>query len=485
MIFGISGISVSRLFNLYDYILPAKGEFQNVVILYGSNGTGKTTILRLVFHLLSAAGNRGHRTALHSVPFKTLRVYLRNGLRVEAHRPGDVNSMPIVMTIRDGDRLLSRWDHYKTKGDRRSFDLDEVVELRHARRIGGLLAEAPDLHDANLIRLPSGSSIDPMNVEKTFALFRESVAEAHFMQHLQKANVSLYLMSADRELESDALSPRRPSDEGSYLRVVDHDEVDADIASTRDRYLSETLRNAHQWISQKTVAATNIGSQNANDWYLTLLKDLLEPMQGRDEKVNIAELETGLRNAEKKAKQLAAYELFTDFEAPEYINLAYLAQNRHMFATAERILSLFLNGVTARLKALDAIYTSISTLLNCVNSLFSQKRLEYTLTKGFHIKNSNNVELTPSQLSSGEKHLLLLLLRTLVTPEKETIFLIDEPEISLNIKWQRRLIDDLRKMIGNNQLQLILATHSVEILTKHTAGVAQLIPHEIQFTAEA
>jgi len=61
---AISRISVTRLFGQFDYILSSEPttpslSHANILILYGDNGSGKTTILKLLFHLLSPSNNRG------------------------------------------------------------------------------------------------------------------------------------------------------------------------------------------------------------------------------------------------------------------------------------------------------------------------------------------------------------------------------------------------------------------------------------------
>ena len=65
------------------------------------------------------------------------------------------------------------------------------------------------------------------------------------------------------------------------------------------------------------------------------------------------------------------------------------------------------------------------------------------------------------ELSAGEKQLLLILIRALTQDEKPFITLLDEPEISLDIDWQYRLVDTLRQL--NPAGQLIIATHSPAI----------------------
>lgn len=65
------------------------------------------------------------------------------------------------------------------------------------------------------------------------------------------------------------------------------------------------------------------------------------------------------------------------------------------------------------------------------------------------------------QLSSGEKQLLLVLLKVFLMDEAPYILLMDEPEISLHIEWQHRLFDVIRKL--NPNTQIITSTHSPSI----------------------
>ena len=58
-------ISLEKLFGQFSYELPGKEDHRdvsNLFILYGDNGSGKTTILSLLFHLLESEDNKGHKT---------------------------------------------------------------------------------------------------------------------------------------------------------------------------------------------------------------------------------------------------------------------------------------------------------------------------------------------------------------------------------------------------------------------------------------
>lgn len=65
------------------------------------------------------------------------------------------------------------------------------------------------------------------------------------------------------------------------------------------------------------------------------------------------------------------------------------------------------------------------------------------------------------KLSSGEKQLLLILLRVFLMEEKPYILLMDEPEISLHIEWQYKLFEEIRRL--NPNCQIITSTHSPSI----------------------
>ena len=70
--------------------------------------------------------------------------------------------------------------------------------------------------------------------------------------------------------------------------------------------------------------------------------------------------------------------------------------------------------------------------------------------------------LTPNQLSSGEKQMLTILLTVLVEDDQPYVLFMDEPEVSLHIEWQKRLIDLILEL--NPNVQVILTTHSPALI---------------------
>lgn len=70
--------------------------------------------------------------------------------------------------------------------------------------------------------------------------------------------------------------------------------------------------------------------------------------------------------------------------------------------------------------------------------------------------------LVPYQLSSGEKQMLAILLTVLVEDNQPYVLFMDEPEVSLHVEWQQRLIDLIVEL--NPNAQIILTTHSPAVI---------------------
>jgi ABC-type glutathione transport system ATPase component len=139
------------------------------------------------------------------------------------------------------------------------------------------------------------------------------------------------------------------------------------------------------------------------------------------------------------------------------------------------ILKPYIDGIEARFDALEDTYNILTVFQNTVNDLFfTDKHIRLHVRDGLKIFTSQGEELHSEILSSGEKQLLLLFCNTLTAREKATIFIIDEPEISLNIKWQRQLIRALLELTKGSQVQFILATHSIELLSQYKNHVIKL-----------
>ncbi len=77
-------------------------------------------------------------------------------------------------------------------------------------------------------------------------------------------------------------------------------------------------------------------------------------------------------------------------------------------------------------------------------------------------------EISWHLLSRGEKTLIYLFFVVFLYKDKVEVFLFDEPEISLHVKWQHNLIKDLSELAPDNQF--IIATHSPSLVQNGWLG---------------
>jgi len=98
-------------------------------------------------------------------------------------------------------------------------------------------------------------------------------------------------------------------------------------------------------------------------------------------------------------------------------------------------------------------------LENLIQQMFTDKVVHFG-DQAIDVKTADGTELGLHTLSSGEKQLLLLLIETFLAGE--SCILIDEPEISMHIDWQRELVEAMAQL--NPKAQIIITTHSPSIM---------------------
>ncbi len=122
----IKKVVIKKLFGRYDFVIPGDGYMTNPSILYGDNGVGKSTILSLIFHLLSPAGDRGHRSSIRKIQFCYFEIELSNGFRIVAERPEGASGEIIDLRISKNDELNAVWNYKDAR--RREADIMEIGE---------------------------------------------------------------------------------------------------------------------------------------------------------------------------------------------------------------------------------------------------------------------------------------------------------------------------------------------------------------------
>ena len=97
-----------------------------------------------------------------------------------------------------------------------------------------------------------------------------------------------------------------------------------------------------------------------------------------------------------------------------------------------------------------------------VDDLFSETGKKIIRTENEICFTQIGETLQPYHLSSGEKQMLLVLMTVLVEDCQPYVLFLDEPEVSLHIEWQKRLIDLILEL--NPNVQIILTTHSPAVV---------------------
>ena len=106
---------------------------------------------------------------------------------------------------------------------------------------------------------------------------------------------------------------------------------------------------------------------------------------------------------------------------------------------------------------------SLDVFKDVVNSFYTNKVVRISNGK-IYVDLRDGTTLPLDCLSSGEKHILIMFYRLLFQTEPGSLVVFDEPEISLHVSWQQRLGPILNDICRLRDLQIIIATHSPQVI---------------------
>jgi predicted ATP-dependent endonuclease of OLD family len=112
-------------------------------------------------------------------------------------------------------------------------------------------------------------------------------------------------------------------------------------------------------------------------------------------------------------------------------------------------------------RGIEAAQEPTAALQDLVSDLFSGNKSLHFEGRNIKIK-QGEIDIPLQGLSSGEKQVIRLLIECLAAGANPV--LIDEPELSMHVDWQHRLVSCMRTL--NPGAQLIIATHSPEIMAE-------------------
>ena len=115
------------------------------------------------------------------------------------------------------------------------------------------------------------------------------------------------------------------------------------------------------------------------------------------------------------------------------------------------------------MKDLEDINAHNNTFIGIINRAFANtNKTVDTAQSKLQFKLSEDLLESNKRLSAGEKQFLIVMLTVLLQRKEESILIMDEPEISMHLDWQRTLIENIQTL--NPNCQIIIATHSPGVI---------------------
>ena len=436
---NIRHIKIENLFGIYTYSIPINDiDISKLLILYGDNGAGKTTILQIIFNLLSYENAQGHKTELANTKFKKISITLSNDYIISAERK---------------ESLIGGYELSLTTNE-----TTHVVPCNALKQ----------------------NNLYSINTEISG---NEQISD--FLSLLKNINLSIHYLSDDRKVKSNISIVLNEHEDQLSISGFPIDMMN-DIRSNRDKifslsdiYLKDAIRRVEEWFRDQTLLGNSIGQESINSIYFNLIEKLLDDSEiqpsSKQLKITKEEILESLKQLSARNEKFLKYKLTADYNLDKYIQIIKKTSTSKL-EIVDNTLKPYIDGIEKKLNAIEDTKNIIDIFITTLNDFYSGKKLEFSIDEGLKIVSTfkKNEYLSPTMLSSGEKQLLLLFCNTITAREHASIFIIDEPELSLNVKWQRKLINALLSFAKNSSIQFILASHSIELLTQYKSNVCKL-----------
>jgi energy-coupling factor transporter ATP-binding protein EcfA2 len=460
----LSDVQVVDLFGRYTYRIPvplnADGAPSRLVLLYGDNGSGKTTILTLLWNLLSPSPRRGHRSVLAKIPFRSLSVTFADGTQIVAEKISGLLGSYNVRVSRPGrtDVVVA-------------FEAGEDLVIRPSSVFKAELAMYESLGETGA--LYSSISAD---LQQSIA---NQEAEERYLLYLQESGINPLFLADDRSLYTDDEETERVRERVGVRRSKEA--IRPEITSANEaveRELQLTIGRVNEWLRTLTLRGQSIGSAGGNTIYADVLRGLAAAPQGqapdlRPGAAGVSSAHELLLQLERDSPRFEEFELIPHFASSEFRALLDSVPGGRQ-QIAQDILIPYLTSLQARIEALGEAERMLRALLTLLNDFLVDKRLTFSPRFGLRIVTDDGSSLPPASLSSGERQLTMLLCTTLLARRDSRLFIIDEPELSLGIPWQRAIMGALLELTSGTSLQFIVATHSVEMISSQRQHLVRL-----------
>ena len=128
------------------------------------------------------------------------------------------------------------------------------------------------------------------------------------------------------------------------------------------------------------------------------------------------------------------------------------------------VLTVYIDDVEQKLGVFRELRERIELFRESLNSRFLFKQVRIDKRQGLVFQTKSGQELPPTALSTGEQHEVVILYQLLFLTQPDSLVLIDEPEISLHVAWQKPFLKDLARIAKLSKVDFLIATHSPQII---------------------
>jgi predicted ATPase len=431
----IRQIRVEGLFGLYDHCINLNLD-ERVTVLHGPNGVGKTVMLKMVDALLD--GRFGFFSRL---PFSHFVLLFTDGTEIRLE--------PVDRT--SGREKLRKFKlSLAPQGERRELHQDEVSIDQDMTLQAQQLAH----HLHWLTRIDDNLWLDhrmneELNAESVMRRYADALPPSRkkringkepgwFRQFRDKVNT--HLIETQRLLIV--------NQEGSYNYRSNNPVVSTVVDYSRD--LKQRIREALARYGQQSQSLDQSFPQR-------LLSAPSNPLDAE----NLKERMSALDDKRSEFKKIGLLDETTTHPF-DWARLDELDQ------TQRRVMTLYVQDTEAKLGVLEDLARRARLLLDNVNYKFKHKHVRIDREKGFVAEGDKGQELDIDSLSSGEQHEIVLHYDLLFRVRPNTLVLIDEPELSLHVAWQKRFLPDLLEIVKTARIDALIATHSPFIVGDRT-----------------
>lgn len=130
-----------------------------------------------------------------------------------------------------------------------------------------------------------------------------------------------------------------------------------------------------------------------------------------------------------------------------------------------RALKVYFEDFEKKYQQYETLIRKLDMFTDMINARFLFKKARISKEEGLQVVDDDTgEELNLLELSSGEKETLVLFYQLLFEVPDGAMLLVDEPEISLHIAWQRMFADDLMRIVEYKHMKALIATHSPQIV---------------------